>query len=195
MNYLETIKNITKNKEKRVENLVFLVILLVIFLIALKYIFTSDEEDFNLSNNTSQSSNINSNGASNSKTEVSQESNGDTLNSNLESKLSTILSNISGISEVSVVFTYSQDSTNNPVYNTKEQEKAGEKTTEKSVAYNEKSGVKTAIIQSVEMPKIEGAIVVAKGADTVEMRSKIATAIATVTNIAVYKVQVFEKQG
>jgi stage III sporulation protein AG len=193
MNYLETIKNITKNKEKRVENLVFLVVLLVIFLIALKYIFTSDKDEFDLSNNTSQSSNINSNG--NSKTEASQESNGDTLNSNLESKLSTILSNISGISEVSVVFTYSQDSTSNPVYNTKEQEKAGEKTTEKSVAYNEKSGVKTAIIQSVEMPKIEGAIVVAKGADTVEMRSKIATAIATVTNIAVYKVQVFEKQG
>ena len=45
------------------------------------------------------------------------------------------------------------------------------------------------------MPKVEGAIVVAKGASSVDMRSQIATAISTVTNVPVYKIQVFEKQG
>lgn len=45
------------------------------------------------------------------------------------------------------------------------------------------------------MPKIEGAIIVAKGASGVEMKSKIASTISSVTGIPVYKVQVFEKQG
>ncbi|MEG2406695.1 MAG: hypothetical protein RSB05_06440, partial [Clostridiales bacterium] len=47
-----------------------------------------------------------------------------------------------------------------------------------SVAYNEKSGTKTAIIETVELPKVEGAIVVAKGATSVDIRSKIASAIS-----------------
>ena len=80
-------------------------------------------------------------------------------------------------------------------YNTKESEKDGEKTSEKSVAYNEDGSKKTAIVESIEMPKVEGILVVAKGASSVDIRSKIATAIATVTGIPVYKVQVFEKQG
>ena len=74
--------------------------------------------------------------------------------------------------------------------------KSGDKsTTEKVVAYNEKSGSKSAIVESVECPKVEGAIVVAKGASSVDLRSKIASAVSTVVNIPVYKVQVFEKQG
>lgn len=195
MNYLETLKNITKNKEKRVENLIFLVILLVILLVATKYIFSSKDSGKN-SNNTSQSTNINnSKSTTGSKEAANSTGEASSSQSDLEQKLSTILSQISGISDVSVVLSYSQDSKQNPVYNTKEQEKSGEKTTEKSVAYNEQSGSKTALIESVETPKAEGAIVVAKGADSVEMRSKIASAVSTVVNIPVYKVQVFEKQG
>ena len=37
-------------------------------------------------------------------------------------------------------------------------------------------------------------IVVAKGANTTELKSKIATAVATITSLPVYKVQVFEKE-
>ena len=185
MNYLETLKNIAKNKDKRVENIVLFIILLVIILIASNYIFSSDKK--NNSNSTNTSQNINNKGDENTKSGSSS--------SELETKLSNILSQISGISDVSVVITYSQDTRQNIVYNTKEEEKSGEKTTEKSVAYNEESGSKTAIVESIEMPKIEGAIIVAKGASTVEIRSKIATAVSSITNVPVYKIQVFERQG
>lgn len=192
MNYLETIKNITKDKNRKTENLVFLVILLVIFLISIKYIFddNSGEKKSSNSNNTSSNSSINSNSSTVNNTTISTNFSSTT---ELETKLSNILSQISGISEVSVVLTYSKDTTTIPVYNTKEQEKSGETTTEKSVAYNEEDGNKIAIVQSVELPKVEGVIVVAKGADTVEMKSKISTAISNLTSVPTYKIQVFEK--
>ena len=186
MNYLETLKNITKDKNKKIENIVLLIILLVIILVASNYIFSSEKKN-EKSNSTSSLDNINNN-------EVNTEFNSN-AQSDLEEKISKILSQISGISDVSVVITYSQDVKQTPIYNTKEEERSGEKTTEKSVAYNEEGSKKTAIIETVEMPKIEGAIVVARGASTVEIRSKIATAVSTLTNIPVYKVQVFEKQG
>ena len=183
MNYLETIKNITKDKEKRTQNLVLLVILLVILLISINLIF--DKNSNNESNITKKAENDEN---------VSSVSN-NIDQTDLEKKLENILSQISGISDVSVVLTYSQDTKQNVVYNTKEEIKDGNSSKEASVAYNETSGSKTAIIESVELPKIEGAIVVAKGANSVEIRSKIASAISSVTNIAAYKVQVFEKQG
>lgn len=183
MNYLETIKNITKDKEKRTQNLILLVILLVILLISINLIF--DKNGSNESNITKKAE---------SDGNVSSVSN-NIDQTDLEKKLENILSQISGISDVSVVLTYSQDTKQNVVYNTKEEIKDGNSSKEASVAYNETSGSKTAIVESVELPKIEGAIVVAKGANSVEIRSKIASAISSVTNIAAYKVQVFEKQG
>ena len=183
INYLETLKNITKNKEKRVENIVLLIVLLVVILLAGKYIFAGNSDKTQeKSNSTSKEENIN----------VSSDST-DSVKLDLENRLSQILSEISGISEVSVVITYLQDNVQTPVYNTKEQVEEGKKTTEKNVAYNEDGSKKTAIIESVQMPKIEGAMIVAKGASTVEIRSKIATAVATLTNVPVYKIQVFEK--
>ena len=81
------------------------------------------------------------------------------------------------------------------MYNTKEETSEGKNTTEKVVAYNEQSGSKTAIVESIETPKVEGAIVVAKGANSVEIRSKIASAISSLVGIPAYKIQVFEKQS
>lgn len=182
MNYLETLKNIAKDKKKRTENIVFLIILLVTLLVSINYIF-SDKKIEN-KNSTISDTNINSNEKTNN-----------SLDNGMEKKLEIILSQISGISDVSVVLTYSKDSKKNIVYNTKETESAEEKTSEKTVAYNEANGDKTAIVESIELPSIEGAIVVAKGANNVDVRSKIANAIANVLNIPVYKVQVFEKEG
>lgn len=187
MNYLETMKNITKDKQKRVENLVFLIILLVILLISINYIFKSNDKN---SNSTTSYDNII--GSKEEKDKTIQNIN---EQSNLETKLSDILSKVEGISEVSVLLTYATDSKQNVVYNTKEEISDGKTSTEKSVAYNEQSGQKNAIVESVEMPKVEGAIIVAKGASGVEMKSKIASTISSVTGIPVYKVQVFEKQG
>ena len=44
MNYLETLKNITKDNKRKKENLILLLILLVILLISINYIFNSDEK-------------------------------------------------------------------------------------------------------------------------------------------------------
>lgn len=190
MNYLETMKNIAKDKRKRVENLIFLIILLVILLISINYIFSTTDKNNETSNSTTSKNNIIDNN------EKTNENTGMvTSQTNLENKLSDILSKINGISEVSVLLTYSTDTKQNVVYNTKEESSDGKTSTEKSVAYNEQSGQKNAIVESVEMPKVEGAIIVAKGANSVEMRSKLASTISSVTGIAVYKVQVFEKQG
>ncbi len=180
MNYLETLKNIAKDKKKRTENIVFMIILLVILLVAINYIFT-DKSD-KKSNIDTSSENINSNKEN---TNISDAT---------EKKLEIILSQISGISDVSVVLTYSNDAKQNIVYNTKEETTQDEKSVEKTVAYNEENGKKSAIVESVELPKVEGAIVVARGADSVDIRSKVANAIANVLDVPVYKVQVFEKE-
>lgn len=187
MNYLETIKNITKDKQKRVENLIFLIILLVILLVSINYIFKSDEKS---GNNIASNSNI-----INNKDSSTYSSQNVSMQVNLEEKLANILSQINGISDVSVLLTYSSDSKQNIVYNTKEENSDGKTVEEKSVAYNEEGGEKTAIVESVEMPRIEGAIIVAKGANSVDIKSKLASTISNVTGIPVYKVQVFEKQG
>lgn len=188
-NQLEVIKTAFKDKKKRTQNLILLVVLLVVLLISCNYIFKTDSKNAGKSNSTSSDSNIdNSNNTSTST--VSKPNNSD-----LEEKLSLILSQVQGISDVSIVLSYSQEEKQNVVYNTKEEESDGKSTTEKVVAYNEQSGIKSAIVESVECPKVEGAIVVAKGADSVDIRSKIASAVSTVVNIPVYKVQVFEKQG
>ena len=184
-NYLETLKNISKDKNKKIENLVFLLILLVILLVASKYIFGGDKNSNNnvvTSNNTSSNDNI-----YNSNTDEKS------YQSNLEQKLSKILSEISGISDVSVVITYSKEATTTPVYNVKEEEKGEEKSTEKTVVYNEDGSTKKVVIETVELPKVEGVIVVARGADSADIRSKIATAVSSITSVASYKVQVFEK--
>ena len=188
-NQLQVIKDAFLDKKKRTQNLVLLVILLVILLVACNYIFKDDSNTKNLlnsSNSTSTKSNIDSN---------SDVSNIKNNYSNLEEKLSIILSQIQGISDVSIVLSYSEEEKQNVVYNTKKEESEGKNSLEKVVAYNEQAGNKTAIVESVECPKVEGAIVVAKGASNVDTRLKIANAIANVVNIPVYKVQVFEKQG
>ena len=185
MNYLETIKNIAKDKKRKSENLILLVILLVVLLISINYIFNDSK-----SNSTNTNANIISSEDVNKNNNTSIEK---LSNNTLEKKLEDILSKISGISEVSVVLSYSKDSTQNVVYNTKEEEKEGNKIVEKEVAYNEESGKKVAIVESVEMPVVEGAIVVAKGANSVDIKSRIASAISAITNLPVYKIQVFEK--
>lgn len=180
MNYLETLKNIAKDKKKRNENIILLIVLLIVLLIAMNVIFSDSDKNRNTS---SAQENINSS---------VEETN---LNDDLERKLEVILSQISGISDVSVVLTYSKESKQNVVYNTKEEKSDTDSSYEKSVAYNEQNGDKTAIMESVELPSVEGAIVVAKGASSVDVRSKVANAIANVLNVPVYKVQVFEKES
>ena len=178
MNYLETLKNIAKDKKK--ENLIFLLILLVILLFSCTYIFNNNNKTKSV-----MSTNIKD---ENSKSTIEIET------TNMEQKLGKILSEISGISDVSVALTYSNDGNNTPIYNTRETVNSSQTTTEKNVAYNEENGTKVAVIATKSLPTVEGAIVVAKGAESIEMKSKIANAVAISVGIPVHKVQVFEKE-
>lgn len=177
MNYLETLKNIAKDKKKG--NLIFLLILLGILLFSCTYIFNSNKTKSVMSTNIKEENNKNMI---------------DIETTNMEEKLGKILSEISGISDVSVALTYSNDGNNTPIYNTRETVNSSQTTTEKNVAYNEENGTKVAVIATKSLPNVEGAIVVAKGAKSVEMKSKIANAVAISVGIPVHKVQVFEKE-
>ena len=67
-----------------------------------------------------------------------------------------------------------------------------ESTSKKDIIYEENNGVKTPITQSIINPKIEGAIVTAKGANDANVKTNIIEAVEAVTGLATYKIQVFE---
>lgn len=176
MNYLETLKNITKDKKRKRENLILLLVLLVILLISINYIFNSDEstQETTVENNVKEQ---------------------EKQSENIEDKISQVLSQISGVSEVSIIINYSNNGNTSVVYDTKEtlNENGNVTSVEKNVAYNEKSGEKTAIIEMYNTPSVEGVIVVAKGVESADLKQRLATALGNLLGIASYKVQVFEK--
>lgn len=176
MNYLETLKNINKDTKRKRENLILLLVLLVILLISINYIF---KEDKSSKNNTVPN-----------KVEEQIGSKVD-----LETKIAQVLNQISGITDSSVIINYSNDGNNDIVYDTKQtlSENGNVLSVEKSVAYNESSGNKTAIIKMYNTPTVEGVIIVANGVEGSEAKQKIATAIGNLLGVASYKVQVFEK--
>ena len=161
MNYLDTIKNIGKDPKRKKENLILLLILLVILLISINYIFNEDKTE--------------------KETIVEKEVDEQTSsNTTLEEKLSEIINQISGITEASIVINYTNNGSNDIVYDTKE-------------TLNEQDGNKTAIIQMYNTPSVEGVIVVGKGVENSDIKQRLSTAIGNLLGIASYKVQIFEK--
>ena len=59
----------------------------------------------------------------------------------------------------------------------------------------EENGEKTPITQKVVQPKIEGAIITAKGANNADTKANIIQAVEAVTGLATHKIQVFEMNG
>ena len=163
---LETLKNITKDKNK--ERLIYILLAAVVILIASSYIFKEE--------NTSKDLNVSKN------LEASQEVYIYNV-SQMEQRLSNILCKIEGISNVSCFITYKDQGTTVPVYNSNNE-----------VIYTEKSGEKNPLIEKSLVPTVEGVIIVGSGMESAEMQTKIATAVASVMNIGVYKVQIFNKE-
>ena len=58
--------------------------------------------------------------------------------------------------------------------------------------YQEENGEKKPITQKTIMPKIEGAIITAQGANDANIKTSIVQAVEAVTGLATYKIQVFE---
>lgn len=191
----EKVKNMFKGKRK-VENLVLLLVLSIVIVVAINYIWTDEQKENDHQFEEKQ------------RNEVVQVS-ANTEENNLEKKLENIISKIAGVGEVKVLITYSESSTLIPIYdenikasNTTENDDSGgtrtieETDNQKQVIYKENTdGSKEPVTQSIIQPKIEGAIIVAKGAENATVKAKIIQAIEAATGIATHKIQVFEMGG
>ena len=192
------------NDKKKIENLVFFVIISIITIIVINFIWNGNEtKNENTNENVSDKKLASStnNGANNNESNIS--TNDDT--SQLEQKLEQILSNIQGVGEVKVCINYSESSQivamydeNSSTSTTEETDTEGgtrkiEQTdTEKSVIYEENDGKKTPITTKIIKPKIEGAIITAKGAGDASVKTNIIQAVEALTGLATHKIQVFE---
>ena len=180
------------NNKKNIENLVVFLILLIITVIAINMIWSKDKsqpekEEASYKVLASEKSNITQN------TEY-----------DLKTELEDILSKMNGIGKVNVLITYSQTSTVVPMYSETESSTVTEETdsgggTRKQESSNLNKEVVTdgsnkAITQTVILPKVEGAIVIAEGGGNTTTKANIIQAVSAVTGLATYKVQVFEMQ-
>ena len=184
-------KQINKDNKKNVENLVVFLVLLIITVIAINIIWGNEQEE-----NKDEDYKVLAEDFQN---------NGDNLNENeydLEDKLEDILSKIQGVGKTKVLITYSKTSSIVPIYSesastttmeetdssggTRKQETAS---TNRDVVIDGKNDV---IKQTVVLPKVEGAIIIAEGGGNAEIKSNIIQAVAAVTGVATYKVQVFQ---
>ena len=119
----------------------------------------------------------------------------------MEQKLKKILGSINGVGDVEVLITYAQTSTINPIYNedyqesvTEEEDTTGGKRTISS-SNNKKEVVSnnnSIVTQSITSPQVQGAVIIAKGASNVEVKSNIIQAVEAATGLSSYKIQVFE---
>lgn len=188
-----------KNNKKKIGNLVFFVVILIVTIVIINIIWNGDKDSSNdkgVQNDTSKQ-------LASSNTSSLQVSSNTT--NELEMKLEDILSKIQGVGEVNVFINYSESSEIIPMYNestqtsnTEETDTSGgtrtieETDSQKEIIYEENDGEKTPITQKVIEPKIEGAIITAKGANHAEVKSSIIQAVEAVTGLATHKIQVFE---
>lgn len=175
---MEKLKEIL-NKDKKTSNLILIVVLLVIVLIFMNYIFSSEE---NFGDATS----------------VLSENITDAENT-IESRLANIISKIEGVETAHVMISYSSTEKIIPVYDTKENidtttdenKTSSKKTVEKTVAYEGEGSNKNALLESKETAEATGAIVVVNGGITENIKLEIKEAVSMVTNVPLYKVQIF----
>ena len=190
------------NNKRNIENLVVFLVLLIITIIAINTIWGGKKEESNeQDNNTSYkqlADNLDNTIISNNQQFIEY---------NLEQSLEDILSKIAGVGKVQVLITYSETSEVVAMYNeqytssnTEETDTNGgvrkiEQTdTNKEIIYEEKNGEKTPITQKVIMPKIEGAIITAEGAENANIKTNIIQAVSAATGLATYRIQVFQME-
>ena len=192
------------NEKKKIENLVFFIVILIITVVAINIIWNekkqTNKQDSNItpkklaldSKEYVQNEPINESGTSN-------------IEERLEERLEKILSKIEGVGDVKVFINYRESSEivamyneNSKVSNTEENDTSGgirkiqSTDIQKDIIYKEENGEKMPITQKIVRPKLEGAIITAKGADNAEIKTKIVQAVEAVTGLATHKIQVFE---
>jgi len=189
------------NNKKKIENLVFFIVVLIITIVVINVIWNGNKKTNN------QETNIDNKKLAESQNTLSGTSdiqNNNTQNE-LETKLEKILSKIQGVGEVQVCINYQESAEVVAMYNensktssTEETDTSGgtrkieETDTQKDIIYKEDNGEKTPITKKIVQPKIEGAIITAKGANNAETKTSIIQAVEAVTGLATHKIQVFE---
>lgn len=186
------------NDKKKIENLVFFVVILIITIVVINTIWNGKDKKAKQDNNTNtkQLATLNQNTNNLNNIQTSED---------LETKLEGILAKIEGVGTVEVFIHYSESSEviamyneNSKVSTTEESDTSGgtrkiqETDTQKDIIYEEVDGEKTPITQKVVQPKIEGAIITAKGAGNIDIKTNIIQAVEAVTGLATHKIQVFE---
>jgi len=129
-----------------------------------------------------------------------------TSHSNLEQSLELILSKIKGVRKVNVMIAYATGKQLTPAYDekkntneTQEKDSTGgvrginQSSYETKMVYeDEPNGQKKPIIIKETNPEIRGVIIVAQGAEDITVKENLCRAVEAVTNIPIYKIQVFE---
>lgn len=193
-----------KSQKKKIENLVFFLILLIIVVVAINLIWSpTDNENTNTLTDSekqfvSQGMNVNMLALKNNETVENQQY-------ILEDELEKILTNIEGAGNVQVMVTYTESSEIKVLYNESVEESTTEETdssggvrtiseinNSKEIAYLEEEGKKMPITEKVLLPKIEGAIVLAQGANNASVKNNIILAVEAVTGLSAHKIQVFQ---
>lgn len=191
------------NNKKKIENLVFLVIILIITIVIINYVWNGNKSsDKTITNSTGKQLATTQN---NKDTENLNNTQNGSDNSDLEQRLEEILSNINGVGDVKVFINYSETSETVAMYNentktsvTEETDTSGgirkieETDSQKEIVYQENEGDKEPIVQKIVQPKIEGAIITAKGASNINIKTNIIQAVEAATGLATHKIQVFE---
>ena len=188
------------NDKKKIENLVFFIVILIITVVAINIIWNGNKQTNKQDTNTTSKKL-----ALESKEFVQNEQINDNSTSNVEERLEKILSKIEGVGVVKVFINYREYSEIVAMYNenskvsyTEENDTSGgirkiqSTDIQKDIIYKEENGEKTPITQKIVQPKLEGAIITAKGANNAEIKTNIIQAVEAVTGLATHKIQVFE---
>ena len=191
---LKEIGNGDKNNKKKIENLIFLIVLLVVTILIMNVILGKKDSTSNDKKEQNDST-----------SKVLASSNNSAEKSTLKEGLEKILSTIKGVGDVEVFINYSESSKTEAMYDettttstTEETDSGGglrnviSTETQKEVIYSEESGNKKPVTEKTVMPKIEGAIITARGASNANVKSNIISAVQAATGLSMDKIQVFE---
>ncbi len=187
-----------KGDKKNIENLVVFLIILIVTIIAINTILkednTKNEDDQFPINYVAQ------------QTEDAKNDN-ISMQESLENKLKNILCKIEGVGKTDVLVTYSTTSEVVAMYNentkessTEEADSGGgtrkiiETDSSKEVIYKDEGGSKIPVTTKTILPKLEGAIIIAEGAKSAEIKANIIQAVEAATGLATHKIQVFTMQ-
>lgn len=195
--FKDKLKSLVKTEEgkskKNIENAVVFIIILIVTIIIINTIW-GDEKKENTNTIQSDTAKLVSSEAESSVTEDSTQKN-----------LKEILSKIDGVGKVEVLITYSESSQIVAMYNEKYKESQTEEgdtnggtrviqevSKDKEIIYQEENGEKVPITEKIVMPKMEGALIVAEGANNASVKANIIQAVEALTGLATHKIQVLE---